>query len=90
MYGPCEYAPKRGEAGSCYRDQGRPCVWRIIEDRGGDLEGLRELERMHEDDNLQRVPSVERDTAGGIKNKTVGFIGARVLAPVSGVVHWIR
>ena len=90
LYGPCENAPGPGDNGLCCRDEGHPCVWRIIADRGGDLEDLRELERMHRDRDLQRIPSVERDTAGGIKNKTVGFIGSIALAPLADLVHWIR
>jgi hypothetical protein len=90
LYGPCENAPGPNDGESCGRDEGRRCVWRIIEDRGGDLEGLVELKRMHEDRDLRRIPSIERDTAGELRNKAVGFIGARVLTPLADLVHWIR
>jgi len=90
LYGPCEKAPGEGESRRCRVGAERECVWRIIEERGGDLESLKELERLHSDDGYERIPSIAREQSADLKFKTVGFIGARVLAPFADVVHWIR
>jgi hypothetical protein len=90
LYGPCEKALREGESGRCHIDASRICVWRTIEERGGDLESLRELKRLHEDGTYQRIPSVAREPSAHRKYKTVGFVGARVLVPFADMVHLIR
>lgn len=89
LYGFCENPPK-GDSGKCTQDPGRECVWKIIEERGGDLEGLKELKLLHQDGGYERIPPVVREPAADYKMKTVGFLSARAAVPFADVVHFIR
>jgi hypothetical protein len=89
LYGFCDHPPK-GDSEKCTRDPIRDCVWKIIEERGGDLEGLKELKLIHEDDGYERIPSISREPAADYKMKTSGFLGCKAGVPFADVVHFIR
>jgi len=89
LYGFCDHPPKAGSR-KCTRDPGRECVWKVIEERGGDLEGLKELKFIHDDDGYERIPLISREPSADFKLKTVGFLGARAVVPFAETVHFIR
>jgi hypothetical protein len=47
MYGPCERAPREDGESGCALDPERSCIWLEIEKKGWDLQGLKDLERIH-------------------------------------------
>lgn len=89
LYGFCGKPPRENEA-RCTEDQELECVWKIIESRGGDLEGLKELKALHGDKGYERIPSISREPSADFKLKTVGFLGARAAVPLAETVHFIR
>lgn len=88
-YGYCGRPPE-GDSRSCTVDPERACAWKVIEERGGDLEGLKELKRIHRDKDYERIPSIAREPSADFKRRTMGFLGGRAVVPFAEVVHFIR
>lgn len=87
-YGYCKNPPEEGTR--CTTDPNRKCVWKIIENSGGDLEGLKELKHIHKDTDYERIPSITRKPSSNRQHMAAGYVGGRLPGWLSDLVHWIR
>lgn len=92
-YGFCENPPGEGEV-KCTEDPGRECVWVEISEeaskRGIDIGDLKELELIHRDGTLKRMPSLLRRTAPLPLRKAANLVTGELFNPVADVLHWAR
>ncbi len=87
-YGFCENPPKEGNR--CSADPDRKCVWKIIEQRGGNIEDLEGLKKIHENSKNNRIPSIQRKPSNRVEHSIVGYSGGRLPGALADMVHWIR
>ncbi len=73
-YEPCARYGERGDA--CVVDDSRQCIWREIE-RRGELEALRELGRMHEQDGFRRLVPAGSTPSPRLLRSISGWLVAR-------------
>jgi hypothetical protein len=75
-YGPCKNAPREGTA--CVIEPDRECVWKKIEERGGDPAALADMAEIHGDKSYQRLPAVPFQGSATIVRHTSGWFMARI------------
>jgi len=92
-YGFCEKPPEDGSR-ECTEDPRLDCVWLDIKEeaakRGVDIEALRELKLLHEDEALRRMPSPLRQTAPPPLMKLAQWSTGELFNPGAEVLHWLR
>lgn len=73
-YEPCALYPENGAR--CVVDATRRCVWKEIE-QSGDMPGLKELRRVHEESGAERIlPGTRRETPAFLR-ALAGWVVAR-------------
>jgi hypothetical protein len=88
LYGPCKKAPVEGM--QCALNPQRVCIWREIEGRGADLEGLQELKRIRGADLQTRIPSLSPKSSPTYIRGFIGNVGTWIPGRLLEMVHWIR
>jgi hypothetical protein len=92
-YGFCEEPPPEGTR-RCTDDASLDCVWIEIREeaakRGVDIEALKEVERIHADENARRMPVLVRQTSPGVLRHTAGWVTDRLFNPFADILHWTR
>lgn len=81
-YGPCKKAPISGHSTSCVHFPDRECCWRRIIEKGGDLEALKELEKMH-GRRTTRPPGIPLPTTSPFIKRFISRAAVRTGTPVA-------
>ncbi len=92
-YGYCENPPQSPNR-QCTKDENMACVWKTIEEtiaqRGESLDSLKELEQIHADKTLRRMPTPETERAAGWQIKMAQWFSLNVLNRVADSLHAAR
>ena len=92
-YGFCDNPPREGEV-ACTEDPGMDCVWILIKKevdaRGGDIEALEELKAMHEQQNLKRMPTRQKEKASLPLMRLAQWTTGELFNPGADVLHWLK
>jgi len=79
-YGPCD---KVLDNGNCYIGKNNKCVWRLIEERGGNLKKLQELKVIHKRKGAKPVEDAE------LENLMLNYRRKKIVSVIRGGVSWI-